>query len=115
MSKKPQHGTKSIDDLQAFSRLPACKASSRPPLNPNVSPSALSHTMRGLEERLGVRLLNRTTRSVAPTVAGAQLLARLSPALLDIQSALDNQRLRYRRHPAYYAPRAASELVLRHW
>jgi DNA-binding transcriptional LysR family regulator len=53
-----------------------------------VSPSALSHAIRGLEERLGVRLLARTTRSVAPTEAGDQLLARLQPALGDVQEAL---------------------------
>jgi DNA-binding transcriptional LysR family regulator len=41
-----------------------------------VSPSALSHAIRGLEERLGVRLLARTTRSVAPTEAGEQFIAR---------------------------------------
>jgi len=54
-----------------------------------VSASALSHAIRGLEERVGVRLLARTTRSVAPTDAGAQLIARLSPALGDIRGALD--------------------------
>src|SRR5258708_32669771 len=54
-----------------------------------VSPSAMSHAIRGLEERLGVRLLSRTTRSVAPTEAGEQLLARLRPALTDVQDALD--------------------------
>src|SRR5258708_14327992 len=54
-----------------------------------VSPSAMSHAIRGLEETLGVRLLSRTTRSVAPTEAGEQLLARLRPALTDVQHALD--------------------------
>lgn len=54
-----------------------------------VSPSALSHAIRGLEERIGVRLLARTTRSVAPTDPGRQLLARLGPALGDIRGALD--------------------------
>jgi DNA-binding transcriptional LysR family regulator len=54
-----------------------------------VSPSALSHAMRALEEGLGVRLLSRTTRSVSPTEAGEQLLARLRPALADVQDALD--------------------------
>src|SRR5215468_7699105 len=54
-----------------------------------VSPSALSHAIRGLEEDIGVRLLSRTTRSVAPTDAGEQLLARLRPALTDVQDALD--------------------------
>ena len=54
-----------------------------------VSTSALSHAIRGLEEQLGVRLLARTTRSVAPTDAGAQLLSRLHPALGDIRGALE--------------------------
>lgn len=53
-----------------------------------VSPSAMSHAIRGLEETLGVRLLSRTTRSVAPTEAGEQLLTRIRPALTDIQDAL---------------------------
>ena len=53
-----------------------------------VSPSAVSHAMRGLEERLGVRLLARTTRSVAPTEAGEQLLARLRPAITEVCDAL---------------------------
>ena len=53
-----------------------------------VSPSAMSHAIRGLEEDIGVRLLSRTTRSVAPTEAGEQLLARLRPALIDVQDAL---------------------------
>jgi DNA-binding transcriptional LysR family regulator len=53
-----------------------------------VSPSALSHAVKGLEEQVGVRLLARTTRSVAPTDAGQQLIARLDPALTDIQDAL---------------------------
>jgi DNA-binding transcriptional LysR family regulator len=54
-----------------------------------VLPSAMSHSIRGLEETLGVRLLSRTTRSVAPTEAGEQLLMRLRPALTDVQDALD--------------------------
>lgn len=54
----------------------------------DVSTSALSHAVRGLEERLGTRLLNRTTRSVAPTEAGERLLARLEPALRGIADAL---------------------------
>ncbi|CAN5216201.1 LysR family transcriptional regulator [soil metagenome] len=53
-----------------------------------VSASALSHSMRNLETRLDVRLLHRTTRSVAPTEAGERLLARLAPALADIDAAL---------------------------
>jgi DNA-binding transcriptional LysR family regulator len=54
-----------------------------------MSPSGLSEAVRRLETQLGVRLLNRTTRSVAPTEAGKRLLDRLGPALEEVQSALD--------------------------
>jgi len=54
-----------------------------------VTPSALSHTMRQLEERIGTRLLNRTTRSLSPTDAGLRLLERLRPAMEQIAGALD--------------------------
>ncbi len=54
-----------------------------------VSPSALSHSMRSLEARLGVRLFNRTTRSVALTEAGEHLLRRVGPALGDLENAVD--------------------------
>jgi len=53
------------------------------------SVSSLSEAVRRLEARLGVRLLNRTTRSVAPTEAGARLLERLGPALAEVEAALD--------------------------
>jgi DNA-binding transcriptional LysR family regulator len=53
------------------------------------SASGLSEAVRRLEGRLGVRLLNRTTRSVAPTEAGARLIERLGPALREVESALD--------------------------
>ena len=55
-----------------------------------VTPSALSHTMRQLEERLGVRLLHRTTRSVSVTDAGHRLLERLRPAIDQIEGALED-------------------------
>ncbi|HUC71162.1 MAG TPA: LysR family transcriptional regulator [Stellaceae bacterium] len=55
-----------------------------------VTPSALSHTMRQLEERLGVRLLNRTTRSVSLTDAGLRLVERLRPAVTQISAALED-------------------------
>ena len=55
----------------------------------NISASGLSQAVRRLETRLGVRLLNRTTRSVVPTEAGARLFDRLAPALGEIESALD--------------------------
>jgi DNA-binding transcriptional LysR family regulator len=53
-----------------------------------IGTSAVSHSIRGLEERLGVRLLARTTRTVAPTEAGQRLLAQLRPALDAIEAAL---------------------------
>jgi DNA-binding transcriptional LysR family regulator len=55
-----------------------------------VTPSALSHTIRQLEERLGVRLLNRTTRSVSLTDAGLRLVERLRPAVDQISAALED-------------------------
>ena len=58
-----------------------------------VTPSALSHSMRQLEERLGVRLLNRTTRSVSVTDAGLRLLERLRPAVGQIAGALEDLRI----------------------
>jgi DNA-binding transcriptional LysR family regulator len=54
-----------------------------------VSASSLSEAVRRLESKLGVRLLNRTTRSIAPTEAGARLLERLTPALGDVEAAID--------------------------
>jgi DNA-binding transcriptional LysR family regulator len=54
-----------------------------------VSPSAISHSMRTLEQELGIRLLTRTTRSVALTDAGEQLVKRLRPALADVGDTLD--------------------------
>jgi DNA-binding transcriptional LysR family regulator len=80
-----------------------------------VSPSAMSHAIRGLEDDIGVRLLSRTTRSVAPTKAGEQLLARLRPALTDVQDAVD-QLSRLRDKPAgrvrLLVPRLAGTTVL---
>ena len=55
----------------------------------DVSASSLSQAVRRLETKLGVRLLNRTTRSIAPTEAGARLFERLAPALDDVETALD--------------------------
>jgi DNA-binding transcriptional LysR family regulator len=54
-----------------------------------VSRSAVSHSIRNLEDAVGVRLVNRTTRSVAPTEAGRQLAEKLRPVLLDLDAALD--------------------------
>src|ERR1700749_2206830 len=54
-----------------------------------VSASSLSEAVRRLEAKLGVRLLNRTTRSIAPTEAGARLLERLRPGLGEFEAAMD--------------------------
>src|SRR5256885_14490005 len=75
--------------LSAFLTVAEERSFTRAAKRLGVSPSALSHAMRGLEERVGVHLLARTTRSVAPTHAGEQLIARLSPALGDIRGAVD--------------------------
>ncbi|MGE0808784.1 MAG: LysR family transcriptional regulator, partial [Burkholderiaceae bacterium] len=104
-----------LNDLQAFAAVARTRSFRRAAAELGVSPSALSHALRGLEERLGVRLLNRSTRSVAPTEAGERLLARLAPALREIGGALDaiNE---FRDSPIgtlrINAPRAACEWVL---
>jgi DNA-binding transcriptional LysR family regulator len=64
-----------------------------------VSTGSLSHTIRELEENLGVRLLNRTTRSVAPTEAGERMLARLRPLLDEFEAAVDSVNA-FRERPA---------------
>src|SRR5947208_9704782 len=75
--------------LSAFLAVAEQKSFTRAAKRHGVSPSAMSHAIRGLEEDIGVRLLSRTTRSVAPTEAGEQLLARLRPAVTEVQEALD--------------------------
>jgi DNA-binding transcriptional LysR family regulator len=80
-----------------------------------VSASTLSQAVRELEARMGVRLLNRTTRSVAPTEAGAALLARLSPALAEIGEAVAEARAAQSEPSGplrINAPEPAVELVL---
>ncbi|CAG4922577.1 LysR family transcriptional regulator [Paraburkholderia gardini] len=77
-----------------------------------VSPSALSHSMRGLEARLGVRLFNRTTRSVALTEAGAQLLRRAGPAIADLEDAV-NEVASARNRPSGSIRISASESAAR--
>ena len=81
-----------LDDLNvlaAFLAVAEERSFTRAAKRVGVSRSALSHSVRGLEERIGVRLLSRTTRSVAPTDAGEQLISRLGPALGDVASVLD--------------------------
>lgn len=78
-----------LSALTAFLTVAEERSFTRAAKRLGVSPSAISHAMRTLEEDLGVRLLSRTTRSVAPTHAGESLLARLRPALGEVQEALD--------------------------
>ncbi|SOC45805.1 LysR family transcriptional regulator [Rhizobium subbaraonis] len=75
-----------LDAFVAVARERSFRAAAR---RRGVSPSALSAALRRLEERLGLRLLNRTTRSVTPTDAGLRLMERLAPALGEISTALD--------------------------
>lgn len=76
-------------DLDAFTAVARARGFRSAAALRNVSASSLSEAVRRLEARLGVRLLNRTTRSVTPTEAGQKLLERLSPALADVALALD--------------------------
>jgi DNA-binding transcriptional LysR family regulator len=77
-----------LNDLLTFATIAQERSFTRAAAILGMSTSALSHAMRGLEGRLGVRLLARTTRSVAPTEAGERLLASLSPALAEIETGL---------------------------
>jgi len=74
--------------LAAFAVVADERSFTRAAVRLGVSTSAISHSIRALEERLGVRLLARTTRNVAPTDAGERLLAQLRPALDEIEAAL---------------------------
>jgi len=104
-----------FSELRAFVEVAQERSFRKAAARLGVTPSALSHTIRGLEDRLQARLLHRTTRSVAPTEAGGALLARLLPAMKAIDEAVDeintstNQprgRLRIN------LPRLAAEVIL---
>lgn len=77
-----------FNDLLSFMVVARERSFTRAAAQLGVSQSALSHAMRNLEARLDMRLLTRTTRSVAPTEAGEQLFMRLSPHLLEIEQEL---------------------------
>ena len=77
-----------LNDLAAFVAVANEQSFTRAAAKLGVSPSALSHTVRHLEERLGLKLLSRTTRSVAPTQAGQHLLMRVGPHLAGIHTEL---------------------------
>lgn len=76
-------------ELTTFLAIANHRSFSRAAVELGVSASALSHAMRGIEERLDLRLFNRTTRSVALTEAGQRLYARIGPAFRDIEEAID--------------------------
>ncbi|QKZ04603.1 LysR family transcriptional regulator [Pseudomonas eucalypticola] len=77
-----------FNDLQAFVIIAREGSFTRAAAQMGVSQSALSHTLRALEARLGVRLLTRTTRSVSPTEAGQRLLETLAPRFAEIEAEL---------------------------
>jgi DNA-binding transcriptional LysR family regulator len=78
-----------LADLDAFAAVARARSFRGAATVRGVSASALSEAVRRLEARLGLRLLNRTTRSVTPTEAGTQLLERLAPALSEVSAAID--------------------------
>lgn len=75
-----------IDDMQAFLAVARERSFTRAAGRMGVTPSALSHAIKGLEERLGLRLLSRTTRSVAPTEAGQRLADAVGPHFEQIEA-----------------------------
>ncbi|HYL31701.1 MAG TPA: LysR family transcriptional regulator [Stellaceae bacterium] len=81
---------KEFGELSAFIAVAEHRNFTRAAKQLGISASTLSQTIRTLEERLGVRLLNRTTRSVVPTAAGDTLLARLRPVVDEIEAALES-------------------------
>ncbi|HHK8231800.1 TPA: LysR family transcriptional regulator [Serratia marcescens] len=102
-------------DLSIFLTIAQHLNLSRAAIDLGLTPSALSHSLRVLENRLGVRLFNRTTRSVALTEAGDRLYTRLRPAFRDIDDALEDLNS-FRDKPSgslrITASRQACELVL---
>ena len=105
----------SPSDLATFLAISQHRSFRKAAVELGVTPSALSHSLRSIEERLDIRLINRTTRSVALTEAGEQLFARINPAFLDIEDALEDLNA-FRGHPSgklrINASRAAAKLVL---
>jgi len=81
-----------LNDLSAFLAVARERSFTRAAAKLGISHSALSHTIRELEARLGIRLLTRTTRSVAPTAAGERLLGTIGPRLEEIETELASLR-----------------------
>ena len=108
-------GRLDLDTLDSFAAVARHRSFRRAAVERGVSASTLSQNVRDLEARLGVRLLNRTTRSVAPTAAGERLLERLGPALAEVDSAVREARAAQAEPSGTLrinAPEPAIELVL---
>lgn len=101
-----------LDDLAVFAAVGREGNFTRAAANLGVSPSAVGQTIRGLEERLGVRLLTRTTRSVTPTEAGEKLLRGLIPLLDEINDQV-NATLEYSARPSGTVRISADEFAVR--
>jgi DNA-binding transcriptional LysR family regulator len=108
-----------LNDLSAFVAVAQAHSFTKAAAQLGVSPSALSHSMRQLEERLGARLLNRTTRSISLTDAGLRLLGRLRPAMTEIAGALEdlNQESKrpFGRLRLHVSPTAAAAVIAPVW
>jgi DNA-binding transcriptional LysR family regulator len=104
-----------LAEMTAFIAIAERSSFAKAAVHLGVSRSALSETVRGLEEKLGVRLLNRTTRSVALTEVGERLLAQLRPALENFEAALESVNV-FRDKPAGHlrltVPRPAARAVI---
>ena len=104
-----------LAELSAFAAVAGERSFTRAAARLGISQSALSHAMQGLEKRLGVQLLARTTRSVSATAAGAALLRELAPALERIEQAVAEAR-KQRDTPSgrirLIIPRTATKAVL---
>lgn len=104
-----------LPDLAAFATVVEERSFTRAAFRLGVSQSALSHSMRGLEKRMGVQLIARTTRSVSATAAGTALLREVGPALERIGNAVA-EIMQLRQSPAgrirLVIPRSAAEMVL---
>jgi len=104
-----------LGELSAFAIVAEERSFTRAAARLGVSQSALSHSMRGLEKKLGLQLLARTTRRVSPTAAGSALLQDLAPALERIEQAVAETR-KQRETPAgrirLIIPRTATQMVI---
>ena len=104
-----------LAELSAFATVAEERSFTRAASRLGISQSALSHSVRGLEKRLGIQLLARTTRSVSPTAAGTALLQELAPALERIERAVAETR-KQRENPAgriwLIIPRTATQMVI---